>query len=77
MRPHVIEDWHKVMVSGDVSTLPELLHDDAVYSLFPTSNMDIVGLQCFGHLGMSKYIIGVDRLLDRDTVLPRPPAGDL
>lgn len=31
MRPHAIESWHKVMVSGDVSTLPELLHDDAVF----------------------------------------------
>ena len=31
MRPHAIEDWHKVMVSGDVSTLPELLHEDAVF----------------------------------------------
>lgn len=31
MRPNVIEDWHKVMVSGDVSTLPELLHEDAVF----------------------------------------------
>ena len=31
MRPHAIESWHKVMVSGDVSTLPELLHEDAVF----------------------------------------------
>jgi hypothetical protein len=31
MRPHAIESWHKVMVSGDVSALPELLHDDAVF----------------------------------------------
>ena len=31
MRPHAIESWHKVMVSGDVSALPELIHDDAVF----------------------------------------------
>jgi hypothetical protein len=31
MRPHAIESWHKVMVSGDVSVLPKLLHDDAVF----------------------------------------------
>ena len=31
MRPHAIESWHKVMVSGDVSALPKLLHDDAVF----------------------------------------------
>ena len=31
MRPHAIESWHKVMGSGDVSALPELLHDDAVF----------------------------------------------
>ena len=31
MRPQAIESWHNVMVSGDVSTLPELLHDDAVF----------------------------------------------
>ena len=31
MRPQVIENWHKVMVSGDVSTLPDLLHEDAIF----------------------------------------------
>ena len=31
MRPHAIESWHKVMVTGEVSALPELLHDDAVF----------------------------------------------
>ena len=31
MRPQAIESWHKVMVSGDVSALPKLLHDDAVF----------------------------------------------
>ena len=31
MRPHAIETWHKVMEFGDVSTLPELLHDEAVF----------------------------------------------
>ena len=31
MRPHAIESWHKVMVSGDVSALPELIHDEAVF----------------------------------------------
>ena len=33
MRPHAIESWHKVMASGDVSTLPDLLHEDAVERL--------------------------------------------
>ena len=31
MPPQVIENWHKVMVSGDVSTLPDLLHEDAIF----------------------------------------------
>ena len=31
MRPHAIEGWHRVMVSGDLSTLPELLHENAIF----------------------------------------------
>ena len=31
MRPQAIESWHKVMESGDVSTLPDLLHEDAIF----------------------------------------------
>ena len=31
MRPRAIESWHHVMHTGDVSTLPEILHDDAIF----------------------------------------------
>ncbi|MAK11461.1 MAG: nuclear transport factor 2 family protein [Rhizobiales bacterium TMED83] len=31
MRPRAIENWHHVMHTGDVSTLSEILHDDAIF----------------------------------------------
>ena len=31
MRAQAIESWHKVMASGDVSILPDLLHEDAIF----------------------------------------------